>query len=527
MYFNNAISVPYTAVMALSSKEAKMDTLNGKPACRNRRAENGSTLIGVIGLCIVMSIACMSYLNISASAAHNELSRLRDQEAFWAAESGILMGARYIKTLLVFPTGGSFSCFTPPLTINNHDVYVSAVATTAAGVTTIVLTSEAHKDPTGSHIHDATTFRKRIRCNFQQSNYGQYGHFFNAANASWPGFYRRIFEGRFHMNRYIYIYSSSLPGSANEVIFRNGLVTCANGPGDRWNYGAGSHHGNNYDYGLRLGWSGGTAAQCDQIMRDRFLANQQAVALPTSLISQFPSSDTIKLPVSQEGGEAYNHYRPTLEFKVTGGVAQAVYHYKNASGVKMSQTFNTDGKIFVSSNHLNVFGTVKGKTTVATIQGKSIFPVRDLVYEDYDAVTGTIPPTSNNMLGLVAGKNIRYNHQWRRDLTGSSATQETISGTLDINASCMAVETDGTDSYGCEYWDWNNTCNYNLKLTGNHILRYWRQPTSGGGAAGILTFIHDLRMVSRGLQPPGFPQATAQDGTWLLTMNGWTEEDVF
>lgn len=59
------------------------------------RANKGSALVGTIAFSIILFIASLGYLKVLASTRDSELESLRDDNAFIAAESGLLLGTRW------------------------------------------------------------------------------------------------------------------------------------------------------------------------------------------------------------------------------------------------------------------------------------------------------------------------------------------------------------------------------------------------------------------------------------------------
>ena len=494
----------------------------------------GSVLVGAVAISILMAIAGIGFMQVNTSSLNSETAALENEQAFRAAESGVWTGARWLRANYTIANNtyypfGSSSYY---LTINGMDVYTTVTISGPKDTLSVILTAEAYKDPSGSHQKTTATFRKSLSVNSASAGtYGEYGTFFDGASSGWPGFFRRIFDGRFHMNRSIYIYSTSKPGTADSVVFKNGLVTTGTKTNYNGNYGKGLHDNNNYKWGVQLGWSGGDSAQCDKILRSHFLSNQDNIALPTGLDVTAFSADPKKydLPASYEEGEDFNQYRPTLVLSVKSNQAYYRYYYR-PSGTPATRTCDSnylphgDGTIFIAPNHINIYGKVKGQITVCTIKGKSICPVDSLMYEDYNKATNSMTTdSSKTVLGLVAGKQFRFNHQWKKDFTGTS-TQVTPPGTLYLNGSMIAVENSGTSWYGSEWWDYTYPEPYNFKLFGNHILNQWRTPTSGGGAQGILTFSHDTRLIKK-VNPPGFPPARSENGLWTIALHGWSEKN--
>jgi len=493
---------------------------------------DGSALIGAVALSALLLITAAGFIRIVTNASVSETQSRDNDRALFAAESGLMLGARWLRSQNPFPAAGS--TFTPFAAVPINSFWVDVKCSTFVNGTRLTA-----RIISGVYSHQtqrtSSVFKKRITYNgVTQGTFGEFATFFDDIfddHTNWGGFYRRSFDGRFHMNTYIEISSNSAPGSGNEVLFQNGLVTVHSNPNYSGNYGAGSHDNNNYNTGVQCNFSNPTAAKCDQIFTDEYIANYEQISIPTGLSSgSFQSQTHIDLPASTDEGTGYSHYRPTLEFQVSGGTGRAIYHYKSGGNLRDSTINNLDNKILICPQNLNVLGTVKGKVTVATASGKGICPVADIVYEDYDPVTKTIPQNSQNILGLVSGRHINFNHRWKKEWPGIN-TNITITGTLDITASVIAVETvSGVKS--AEYWDLNNQCNYNVSLNGNHILKAWRYPTvtSGGnpssGCMGYIDYLHDRRLI-RDIQPPGYPSVTTVAGLLRLALCDWTEENSF
>ncbi len=505
------------------------------PKLKNQ--QKGSTLVGTLVFALLVGISGVSLLSVVASGVNNEVDVLDDDRAFLAAETGALMGARWLRGVNVIPASGTLYPFSSSLSVNGLMVDVALSSSTdSTGAVWVEIISQAFD---GGSL-DQNTFRKRVTWRTKPGTFGQYSTFFDdvySGHNNWGGFYRRTFEGRFHMNTYIEISSFSRPGSDNQVLFKNGLVTVASPFGEH--YGTGAHHNNNYDFGVQLNFNDyNPVTQLDRIFLDEYRGSQEKIDIPVGLTSSDLQSNSARvlLPVSDDNGESYSSYRPTLEFKLVNGQPQAVYHYRQG-GVLKEQTYsNPAGAVFISRNNLNVLGTLQGATTVATTYGKSIMPVGDITYSDYNQATGTVPSDSRNVLGLVSGKDIRFNNQWYKQWGGDGSGRllniNGGNGTLDINASILAVES-GNGWQATEYWDTDRQCNYSLKLTGNHILKAWRYPTATsstgnpvGGCMGFIKNQHDSRLISS-LQPPGFPSVKTSAGLWVLQFTDWAEGSLF
>lgn len=544
---------------------------------------DGFVLVGAVVLAVLIAIAGLSYLQITTNSLNNDTQALNDFKALLATESGVDMGLRWLRGSDGFyPSPGATVSPTPfpSLRINGMDVRVRIQASLDGSV---AVSGEAFKDLSGGHAMSPSTFVKRAGYNNStKQSFLNYGTFIGAPWCNNPdyrrgatdpvhgyrGFRTRTFNGRFHMNSYIEINSNT-----RSNVFQNGLVTVARNTNPLLNwqgdYGTGST-GNNFNFGVKInrpdensnvalygtetGMTGTTGLEeCEAIFKDRFLANQDMVALPAGdNWNRFMlDASRITLPASWEEGEDRNHYRPTLAFEVVGGVARAVYHYRNNAADPVDRTVILNqsvynGRVIVSTNHLNILGTVRGAVTVATAPLKSIFPVDNVVYESYNPVTHGVNAT--DVVGLVPGKHIRFNNRWVDPLknlvnigdpTLPNPVHNTTTAPLIVTASILAVENadDATGLQGCEYWDNNYDVNdhinteerYTFRLFGNHILAAERSDATGvsDGCSGQKELIHDPRFINETVMPPNYPQVKSVTGLFFIMAKGWYEQNVY
>jgi hypothetical protein len=260
------------------------------------------------------------------------------------------------------------------------------------------------------------------------------------------------------------------------------------------------------------------------------------------------TKDTLAYNRVRDEGDSCTSRRPTLQFNSNKAYYQ--YYDSGASAFKSDTITISSSTIIRSRRNINVFGTVTGRVTVVTDSGKSIHPVGNLVTSDY---TGdSVPFSSSNMIGLISGKDIRFNDTWIKHFKGDAAdsTQEvarrcTINGTdtaINISAGIIALKTKvigGTTVKCCEFWDgmWDGTPqtkeSYRYKLFGNHILAAYMRTIavdgsgvwSAGCKPGGLSFSHDPRMYKKLIQPPGFPGVSTKNGLYLLSIGGWQEDN--
>jgi Tfp pilus assembly protein PilX len=547
----------------------------------------GSALISAVALAILMALTGAGFMLLTTNGLNNESALLQNDKAFQAAESGVWMGARWLRQpnssfpSTNFPTSGAYyplgGTTNSYVTLDNMFVFVTVTAQTVLTVPVASITAEVYSSSTKS----AATFLKRITVSdIRVQSFGSYCTFFNTFQpdysnyvagqfkqfttlGDWGGFRNRTFYGRFHMNNcYIKLYSDANAGGAGPVLFRNGLVTVAT-PTDAAvltdyskNYGTSAASGHDYDSGVWADWTTVNPTRLDSVFTDRYVANVDQISLPNATLNatailnnpNVSNFNKIELPVSKDSGEAYNNYRPTLDFKTSN----AMFQYRdNANNLRCTTFTSIDGKVFCCHNNLNVRGTVQGKVTVTTDAGTSILPVGNILVADYTTAGDSVPSSSTNIIGLAPGKHIRFNATWRKIFKDSGAVSPTAAiaaanDTLRINASIVATGsanvtyttatgTTTKNEIGTEYWDLENPVNYSYKLYGNHILGGYRPVGSGyhtatgssAGCMGTQKFTYDNRMTNANLQPPAYPNQQTVDGLWVLRIKGWSEGNTF
>jgi hypothetical protein len=578
---------------------------------RMRTENSGSVLVGAVAIAVIMAIGCIGFLWLMATSQNNEITALENERAYRAAESGIWLGARWLRDpangLGTATAGATLKPFgTNPVTIDNMDVYITIPVINNTPVAQIV--AEVFYDRSGTHQKVTSTFKKRLTVSEARiQNLGAYCTFYEGYQppepgvwdiTRWHGWFGRIFRGRFHMNNmYNEIAGLGAPGNGiNSVVF-TGPVTIAR-PTDAIAlthytnnystlYGGTGHFGNNYDKGVWVedassnggAWTVFTPATFDQVFLDTYVADVEPIDLnvgrtdATAILNDgtILAANKISLTASDDIGYGPADYRPTLYFNGT----TATYQYRLGGVYQTPATYNNfNGKIFLSNNNLNVYTTASGATgsfTIATIPGKSIVPVGNIVTSDYNPALGenAIPGTSTNMIGLISGQYIYFNKTWIKHFNtdGANITEYVSSrvtgggapgpadgnGTLHISASIVAIKTftdHGLTMKGCEFWDgwWDISNNhagysgtftdanchledYNYQLYGNHILRGYVNTIGDHeryGCNGTLEFIPDPRMVYKFTQPPGFPrQIKTQTGLFVLELASWAESNKY
>lgn len=116
----------------------------------------GSTLVIAVVLALIMAIAGVGFLLVTTNAINNDSDAYTRDKAFYAAESGALIAAKYLmsRTYNSWPATGTFLSNQP---INGLYVTVTLGKNITSKQDTVK--SEAF---TSSTTQNATTFKKRV-----------------------------------------------------------------------------------------------------------------------------------------------------------------------------------------------------------------------------------------------------------------------------------------------------------------------------------------------------------------------------
>jgi hypothetical protein len=110
------------------------------------KGPEGSALVGAVTLTLIMSITALGFVQISASGVNHEQAALENEKAFQAAESGLLLGARWLMMQANWPTIGNNQPIVQDVSINdiNVDVNYSAGANNTVLITSTASSARLH-----------------------------------------------------------------------------------------------------------------------------------------------------------------------------------------------------------------------------------------------------------------------------------------------------------------------------------------------------------------------------------------------
>jgi hypothetical protein len=337
--------------------------------------KNGSVLVGAVVFSIIAGIAAGGYLAVTNNTVTQEVVALDDARAFHAAESGLLIGTRWLADTTNWNaaiTGGSQVVFSD--TINGMRV------TTTIGPNsgdTIPVVSVAQ----GGILR----YRKQLSWNARIAPGGSGSVINNLDGLVKKGLADCAFEGPIHFNGDIKIFT----GAGNKPKFINGPVTVhssnqLNGDGTA---GAAPYY-NNYDYGILPDngvWNLNNIDGCfsalyrhsqPEILNEVSWANAVALDVPNDGLVTFQDG---KLSFVDGGG---NLVQDTL--MGNGGI----------------------GKVFLipGNKSVKVTGTVRGNCSVVTTGAGSITVVDNLDYDGWNW------GGADGIVSSGSGKSSTYNH---------------------------------------------------------------------------------------------------------------------
>jgi hypothetical protein len=361
-----------------------MQKLKNLPLLQNKK---GSILVGVIVFSLVMAIASLAYMTLSGNTVTHETVALDDEKAYQTAESGLLVGIRWLREISnweLVKTIEDTTLIYGPADINNMTVTVSVINDENDPFTVL-------SEVTGGTL----TYTKSLKFG---SKLGNIGNFINNIDPnSGPGgggLDNVLFDGPVHSNSSITLSSTSHTGSNVGVLFKDAVtVTKAANNSDFGGYGDGTS--NNYDYGvfhhnISEGSDGGSK------LDDHFISSYAVI--PDKIEMDGLVGDTNHLPE-----HAFNDSTAFIVFMDSSSAPRPyyglfVYDKNDGTGTRidtlasypLTETrenwHNGEGNdsIFESKNHIGVLGEVTGRRTLSTIPGKDILVRGDLKYKGFE-----------------------------------------------------------------------------------------------------------------------------------------------
>lgn len=508
-----------------------------------RANRKGYILVSVVVFSMIISIGICGLIGLSRNDINQEIAAFNEDKAFLAAESGLLIGTRWLRDTLnwnvyhhsgypgyIFngPLGGLDAKISYAPDENGKLMMMSSVSSAGLGYT------------------------KVLSWSVEEAKWGNPGIFINncshAGSVGGTGFNNEWFDGPMHANSPIYI--SSVSGGNASVKFVNGNVTVHNktekisfDDGGNWgNYDTSEVSGNDYEFGI---WHHdahpGDYAKIDAFF-ERNGSYESFKHTTDSMFVPRITTQTITLPLNEKLTKT-----AILNFYVENGTGKADYYYYNSANVQLKQTYNVDGQVIRAPNTLNVLGTVKGQVTVVTNEGYHINPVGDIMYasyqpnvsnmEDYNNEgnygLGKLSPTNEDVLALVSGGDINFKlDKYELLMQSGKAVLSAIPANgqnkppMYVTAQLMATE----KGRGIR-WESSNVNDYNFRLRalGTRAIDIYEEShnAQGGPGAKAFMFFYDSRF-SDGLNAPGVNpiRASTTNGELFVIKTDWQEENL-
>jgi hypothetical protein len=509
---------------------------------RFSNSQKGSVLVAVLAFVMLITIATAGFLGLARNVVSQEVIELNDDKAFLAAESGLLIGTRWLREannwLQYKNTGYAGSLYQSE--INGYMVTVT-VAVDGNGKLRI------RSRTTGGIL----PYSKTLSWTVSEANWGNPGTFINdlsgVGGVGGGGLNNEWFDGPVYTNTPLYI--SSVSGGNVSVRFVNGSVSVHNLIGKvpfdagHWgNYGISPVTGNDYNFGIWQNDAG--VGEYDKL--DPFFENNgKYTEFQHSKDSLFLPRLTTQTRTLPPNLSATN--KAILYFDVLNGTTgRATYYYYDAAGTQLSTTFNSDKEIIRVPNDVQVLGTVKGQTTVVTNLGSSIFPVGDLKYYGFTpdaAAMNTFDNTNNygvgnlalntDVLALVSGADITLGIDMYTlsNAGGTAVLSKIVPAPPNLPMVYMTAQLIAAERGHGITWTTKQTNKYNYRLSsiGTRAIDTYQESHNARGDPGEMSFrfYYDTRF-NGNLQAPGVPvpRADVPSGQMFILNTDWTEENI-
>jgi hypothetical protein len=501
-------------------------------------SECGSTLVTVVAFAGILAIALCGFLGVARTMTNQESIEMNDDKAFLAAESGLLIGTRWLRDSsnwnLYHMSGYPGNVYTGFL--NGFSI---------AATVTLQQNGDLLIQSTASG--PGLAYEKKLSWTVQEEA-ATPAVFINdlskAGGVGGGGLNNEWFDGPVRVNTPLYI--SSVSGGNVSVRFVNGSVKVHNKTeevsfdnGGHWgNYGTSPVSGNDYGFGI---WH--HSAQAGQYFKIDPLFEFNGTCEPfqhsqDSLYMPKLTTQTRTLPKNMSATNT-----AILYFSVFNSSGVANYYYYDAAGRQLNESFSTTNEIVRVPNSVSVLGTVKGQVTVVTNTGCDIVPAGDLMYSGYspdnqamDAFDntgnyglGSYGPFNSDVCALVAGGDIYFGLDKNQlSVSQGTASLSKISGknnntpVMYLTAQLICTE----PSHGIRWASKNaNSYKYMLRALGTRAIDVYEESHNAQGNPGSMgfRFYYDTRF-SAGLTGPGVPQLRSK--SMFVINTTWTEENV-
>ncbi|MBN2037670.1 MAG: hypothetical protein JW768_13095 [Chitinispirillaceae bacterium] len=352
--------------------------------------------MGAVAFSIILFIASLGYLQVVASSSNSETTGFWDDKAFAAAESGLLMGMKWLsQQKRANDKQNPFSLIIP----NPRAVYSETFGNIPVSVSieysndTAVITSIA---TTGELTYNKQIVRAVIAEPIPSGSYGVYLDNAWELGGNTNGIRKMTWDGPAHFNTALQLGN---PGGGNEAQFLDKVTLfninpVTNNPVYIPTNDSAGHFGNDYRWGV----DGGSGNWDDEFQK-----------------TYDPNADKIVTTLDANGSVplTLNDADNSLTFGVNAGTPFYTY-ISSTTGNPVTETYdpNSDLKLHIVDKEVSVSGIVKGKVTVYTDPGKNIYINNDLTYHDFStasfsntdlATNHGYGMSSANVLGLYSG----------------------------------------------------------------------------------------------------------------------------
>lgn len=542
------------------------------------KSNKGSTLVAVVVFAIVAAIGGAGYMHVMSNTVSHEVDALNDEKAYQTAESGLMIGVRWLINPHNWNNMGTTTIL-PDYKLNGMTCVVSLEV--EDGKPTIY-SKVTHDDLPYTKILSFTPTTLPLTPGTLIDKFPEGCKDEVLTNI--------IFDGHVHSNEPLKITSADFP-SESRVEFKDDVsLYNRNEEGEiivEMNYKGGKYGEETYRYGVIKEElkEGAQADKLDNVFRGDYDPFQGKLVMPSIPSPDAPEPINLDAYIEEWGrvnplADTFpNGIPPFLRFLDDGRVTYNYYdHSISLGGQPVAETLTTtttnnvdllvDGQIIRTRQTIGVLGKVKGNTTIITDDDydtdnfpdldpntePSIVILGDLVYHDFTILndyfytnydnTGNYGvghlDENNSLITLVSDGNIEFGdldtariYKKEFDEVGDTLVNLKAPGTeLFVTAVLIANNKD----YGLRFKPKQDGCeiqksayNYTLRHIGSRIIDTWSSYFSTGRDR-LFYLYTDSRINDFNFRGPGIPNVIGgvqygEGGFVYLVDGNWSERN--
>lgn len=453
---------------------------------RNNRHDvwqRGSSLVAAVFLALIFAVSGVTYLIVIRQTGELEHDALRDIQAIYAAESGLLVATRLLNQSGL-PSAAQTWIILPSARVQVNGLWVDAEAVEPSSSSSFWSGSSSSlafksKKVNARAYTDSLdgTFLKRISWTIHERSAFDYGFFAGGMGSNGN---KEICGQLYYGNVYF-----SAKGSKLNLVCSNQDYGCSK-----------------FYETVAIVAPRGVKDHVDCPLDANIYNGQDP--LHQELLSE------IHVPDSYQNLAANLRSSVSTNKIILTGTGVLQFNGDKAVWSGTGATFDIEGKVFIAAGDISVQGTVQGKATVVAGLEHKLTISDDLLYTDHfynSSASGATPPVgvssgSGSYLGLVSDGGIEFNN----------ATDP-----LYVDAAIASWNPDPTKTSELLMTDTKDP-KARVTLFGSALLGQLDKSFQP------FTFVHDKRLLTD--VPPGFPHPGMVDNLFKYEIRDWEESSV-